>query len=114
MPKSLDVLTISETWLHSNIEDGEVNLPGYSCIRKDRDGRRGGGLITYIKQELNFSCLTDLDNDMDEILWVNVSRGKGKAVIVVNIYRPPDQPLNEFLFRMENSLSKIERSNCEC
>ena len=50
---------------------------------------------------------------MDEILWVNVSRGKGKAVIVVNIYRPPDQPLNEFLSRMENSLSKIERSNCE-
>lgn len=30
----------------------------------------------------------------------------------LNIYRPPDQPLNS-LSRMENSLSKIERSNCK-
>ena len=96
-PKSLDVLTISESWLHSNIEDDEFNLPGYSCVRRDRDGRRGGALITYIKPDLNFCSLIDLDNDFDEIQWVNVSRGKGKAVVVVNIYRPPDQHLNDFL-----------------
>lgn len=41
-----DIVGISETWLHENIGDNEINFDGYTLIRKDRNSgvkRRGGG-----------------------------------------------------------------------
>ena len=33
---TLDVLTISENWLHPGIENGLLEVKGYYCIRQDR------------------------------------------------------------------------------
>ena len=33
----IDILTISEAWLNSNIDDGEILIPGYYFLRQDRD-----------------------------------------------------------------------------
>lgn len=40
-----DILKINETWLHNDIPDQLVTLPGYDLIRHDRQTRcRGGGV----------------------------------------------------------------------
>lgn len=31
-----DLITLTETWLHSTIFDSEIIPPGYSVLRKDR------------------------------------------------------------------------------
>lgn len=36
------VITLSETWLNSNISDDEVAIDNYTLYREDR-GSRGGG-----------------------------------------------------------------------
>ena len=34
--KPFDIFTISETWLNSDITDGEISIPGYTFSRNDR------------------------------------------------------------------------------
>lgn len=49
----VDIVTITETWLVSDIMNSELYLNGYCTIRKDRNDimkKRGGGVILFIKR----------------------------------------------------------------
>ena len=48
MSSPLDVLAINESKLDHSITDGEIHIPGYVIIRKDRN-RHGRGVALYIK-----------------------------------------------------------------
>ena len=50
--KDIDILAINETKLDATIKDGEVHLPGYDVVRKDREsnGRNGGGVFFWCSQ----------------------------------------------------------------
>ena len=42
-----DIVGHSETWANDNISDSELNIPGYSLYRKDRNNKfksKGGGV----------------------------------------------------------------------
>ena len=68
-----DILTFSESWLNDSIEDAEVQIPGFACVRKDRDGgAKGGGNIAYIRDGLPFRIRHDLNNDNNECLWFEI------------------------------------------
>ena len=41
-----DIICITESWLSSDIEDLEIELPDYSSIRVDRN-RHGGGIVIF-------------------------------------------------------------------
>ena len=47
-----DILTISETWLTSDISDDEIYIPGYSLTRNDRIEKHGGGTLTFVKNTI--------------------------------------------------------------
>ena len=40
---------MSETWLDPSVQDSEVDIEGYSLIRKDRN-RKGGDVCMYISE----------------------------------------------------------------
>ena len=42
------IISITESW--ADISDAELGMTGYVMFRKDRIGRRGGGLIVFIKK----------------------------------------------------------------
>lgn len=48
----MDIILLTETWLNSNIADGDVAISNYkNPYRKDReDGRLGGGVTTCVKE----------------------------------------------------------------
>lgn len=49
----LDVIGVSETWLHKHVTANLISRPGYNLIRQDRDSdKRGGGLCLYIKEHI--------------------------------------------------------------
>ena len=63
---NFDVLTLSETWLSSNISDREVTIPGYTLVRKDRNGStklNGGGVLFYIRDNIPFTVKKDLSSN---------------------------------------------------
>lgn len=48
---SIDILTLSETWLTPNIMDDEVTSQGFSLVRKDRVSSVkscGGGVMIFV------------------------------------------------------------------
>ncbi|KAK4829954.1 hypothetical protein QYF61_008085 [Mycteria americana] len=68
-----------------------INLDGYKLFRRDRRGRRGGGVALYVRECLDSLELDDRD-DRVECLWVRIRGKANKADIVVGVcYRPPNQ-----------------------
>ena len=43
------IIGITESWANNDITDAELGLEGYAMFRKDGMGRRGGGVLLYIK-----------------------------------------------------------------
>ena len=43
------IIGITESWANTDITDAELRLTGYVMFRRDQIGRRGGGVILYIK-----------------------------------------------------------------
>ena len=54
MSSPLDVLAINESKLNHSISDGEIQIPVYVIIRKDRNRHGGGVAALYIKNTLSF------------------------------------------------------------
>ena len=46
------IIGITESWANNDITDAELGLEGYAMFRKDRLGRRGGGVLLYIKDTI--------------------------------------------------------------
>ena len=86
---------VPETWLSPQIIDSEVchNFPGYSILRCDREGRQGGGVCLYVREDLTADILCRFDNGVCEML---VSKVHQLDTVVAIIYRPPDTRINEF------------------
>ena len=46
------IIGITESLANNDITDAELGLEGYAMFRKDRMGRRGGGVLLYIKDTI--------------------------------------------------------------
>ena len=46
------IIGITESWANKDITDAELGLEGYVMFRKDRMGRRGGGVLLYVKDTI--------------------------------------------------------------
>ena len=47
MENDFDIFTISETWLNKTVTDVEVEFPGYTIQRLDREKKLGGGVAYF-------------------------------------------------------------------
>ncbi|PFX16879.1 putative RNA-directed DNA polymerase from transposon BS [Stylophora pistillata] len=106
----LDLFTVSDTWLSSHILDEEFKIDGYSFVRKDKmntEKPRGGGLIVYVRDGINFSERDDISNGRIEDIWIEVKRDKCKNLLVGSFYRPPDQNLDYFNTSISESLESL-------
>lgn len=102
----LDVLTISETWLHKSIDNSCIQMNEYSIFRQDREGplirkTKGGGLLTYVSKKYqvdsNLHGYLNCCNEDLEAQVLELRRDKYKRAIIVNLYRPPSGNHNSFL-----------------
>ena len=99
----VSVITISETWL----EEGEEHLysiDGYTCFARSRT-RHGGGLMILVDDLIDASILKTrtFTHRAFESLFVMLKL-KNETFRVGVIYRPPQNPLPEFveLFEKKN------------
>lgn len=83
-----DLVVLTETWLHSNISDNEIlSNQNFNLFRRDRIGRRGGGVLIATKNTLSSSLI--LQDDNIELLCILIQNPAVKAIFGV-CYRPPD------------------------
>jgi len=46
------IVAVAETRLTADIEDCEVNVPGYSMVRYDDENKNIGGMIVHMKNNI--------------------------------------------------------------
>ncbi|PKU30689.1 rna-directed dna polymerase from mobile element jockey- hypothetical protein [Limosa lapponica baueri] len=82
--ESYDIVAITETWWDESC-DWSVAGDGYKLFRRDRQGRRGGGVALYVKEWIEWEEMS-LKNSQDEVKSLRVEirdRGnKGNLVAV--------------------------------
>ena len=91
-----DILGITETWLTNSILDSELTFEGYTVLRRDRDDdekSRGGGVLLYIRNELNPIVMSEYKCGKIETLFCNINYN-GDYTMLGICYRPPDSPVN--------------------
>ena len=54
------------------IIDTKVQIDGYVGIRRDRISGAGGGVVAFVRDDLNFQRRTDLENHMIEGVWLEL------------------------------------------
>ena len=89
--EEIDIICVTETWLDDSINDGEIEIPGYCVHRRDRLGRRGGGVCIYATNDIPVNPRSDLESNNVEAVWIEV-QGK-ESVLVGCLYRPPHETL---------------------
>jgi hypothetical protein len=108
--KQIDLITMSESWLHDQISDSLIKLPGYGKpFRKDRPDKRGGGVVAFLTDNLVGKQLTEVEPPDIDLMWIEIKLS-GKKVIVGVGYRPPHQPKAEvevFLDQFRSSLNNV-------
>ena len=83
---------ICETWW---TDVSTTNINGYSLFRKDRIGKRGGGVCIYVDESIKSYCISnaDLSNENIEQIWCSVEIGNEK-ILRGCYYRPGDTDVN--------------------
>ena len=85
-----DIALISETHFKTRHTNESMGIAGYTLYRRDREGRRGGGVAAYVSNQLQsseWSCTTAYDRRI-ETMWIHVT-GPGKHSFICVLYHPP-------------------------
>ena len=86
---NIDIAAIVETWIDSKNRDyiGEYAIPGYQIFSRERKNQIGGGLMIYVKNNVNAAEVkTNIDNI--EIMCVDIGNLIKYRLILT--YRPPN------------------------
>ena len=85
--KTIDVLTLSETWLDSSTSDAEIKLAGFVCVRQDRIGEKEGygGVAIYVGEGLAFRLRNNINTGGQECLWIELIRVKCNDVNLLRL-----------------------------
>ena len=83
-----DIIAVTETHLHPNISNNDIEIDSFSknIIRRDCN-KAGGGLLIYFKDYISVIRKHELENHSDESIWVEI-QGKGTRFLLCSTYRP--------------------------
>ena len=105
------IIAISESWATLDISDAELGMNGYVMFRKDRLGRRGGGVILYIKEFiLAYEIKLEKEAECEEAVWCNVFTGNSTLTVEL-VYRSPNISIekNE---KIHNAIKEVNKRDC--
>ena len=105
------IIGITESWANIDITDAELGLTGYVMFRKDRIGRRGGGVILYVKESIQaYEIKLEREADCDEAVWCKIVSGNSKLTIGL-AYRSPN--INEEdNTKIKNAIKEVSKGEC--
>ena len=96
----------TESWANIDITDAELGLTRYVMFRKDRIGRRGGGVMLYVKESIQaYEIKLEREADCDEAVWCKIVSGNSKLTIGL-VYRSPN--INE----EDNTIKEVSKGEC--
>ena len=87
---TLAIIGKTESWTNKDATDADLGLEGYVMFRKDRKGRRGGGVLLYVKDSIPaYEVQLREEADFEEAIWSKLVAGN-KTVTMGVVYRCPN------------------------
>ena len=105
------IIGITESRANNDISDAEFGLAGYAMFTKDRMGRKGGGVLLYIKENIPaYEVQLSEEADCNEATWFKLVTGHTTVTIGV-VYRCPNttKQNNETI---HNVFSEVSKGDC--
>ena len=99
------IIGITESWANNDITNAELGLDGYVMFRKDRMGKRGGGVLLYIKE-----TIPAYEVQLHEAIWCKLVTGHTTVTIGV-VYRCPNIT-TENNEKIHNAISEVSKGDC--
>ena len=105
----IDLIVLTETWIVNNDSDKDVlglACPlGYTFLSVPRIGKTGGGVAIIFRQEFDCKlCCSESKPNIEYLqVKVNILEEK-KSLLLIALYRPPNQSLEIFLDEIEEIL----------
>ena len=102
------IIGITESWANTDITYAEL---GYVMFRRNRIGRRGGGVILYVKESIQaYEIKLESEADYDEAVWCKIVSGSKKLTIGL-VYRSPI--INEEdNTKIQNAIKEVSKGEC--
>jgi len=92
----IDILAIQETKLEPHHKIPNIN--NYTPIRTDRQQKQGGGFLTYISHDINFTPIQTpgiINVQKTELQITKIHLTQHKTINLVNLYIPPRNTTDE-------------------
>ena len=105
------IIGITETRASNDITYAELGLTGYAMFRKDRMGRRGGGVSLYITETIPaYEVQLPEEADYNEAIWCTLVTGHTTVNVGV-VYRCPyiTKQNNE---KIHNAITEVSKGDC--
>ena len=103
-----DMVGIAESWATTDISDAELGMTEYVMFRKDRIGRRGGGVILYIKESIQtYEIKLNKEAECEEAVWCNIVTGNSTLSVGL-VYRNPNISIDESE-RVKNAVKEVSK-----
>ena len=81
-PTLFTIYTIELSWMRKDVGNAEIMIDGYDVFRKDRNNRRGGGCVMYVKQYLCAAVIGDITvSPLTESIWCKIKMKRARTVI---------------------------------
>ena len=103
---------MNETHITEEILESELSLDGYNIVRCDSHNRYTGGVLYYIKKEINYQIF--YEKVFEQWLWVlgvNIELDPHCSYNVLCIYRSPSASKAEFLDVLDEISNEIQIKN---
>ncbi|KAK2160335.1 hypothetical protein NP493_1654g00041 [Ridgeia piscesae] len=82
-------------------------MTGYVMFRKDRLGRRGGGVILYIKESIQaYEIKLEKEAECEEAVWCNIVTGHSTLTVGL-VYRSPNISMEECISECSRYASRF-------
>ena len=113
-----DVVLITETWFNSKHSDSDLNLEGFTLLRRDRIGRKEGGVCVYVRSSVS-CCIYQPEGGAAsrdiEIMWVKL-RCREWIIFIAVCYHPPNPiyPVNIFTSQLSDDIDSIVANQPDC
>ena len=111
MVEDIDIIGIIESWATTDISDAELGMTGYVMLRKDRIGRRGGGVILCIKESIQaYEIKLEKESEYEEAVWCNIVTGNSTLTVGL-VYRSPNISIDENE-KAQNATKEVSKRDC--
>ena len=105
------IIGITESWANIDITYAELGLTGYVMFRRVRIGRRGGGVILYVKESIQADEIElEREADCNEAVWCKIV-SRNSTLTIGLVYRSPNISKEDNI-NIQNAIKEVSKGEC--